>query len=87
MINKQRLEEIKSLVEDHIGQKVDFEVEKGKKRARQNSGIIETASNDIFTIKVDKGLETEHCTSFSYTELLIEHVEIVLAETGERLMN
>lgn len=87
MISKERLSDIKSIVEDNLGKEVKFEVERGKKRARKNVGVIEHATNNVFTIRVDKGLISEHCTSFTYTDVLVEHVWVNLTKTGERIMN
>lgn len=86
MIHKQRINELKSFIEEHVGEEVEFEVEKGKKRSTSSTGVISTASTNVFTVTVDQGQNTEHSTSFTYTELLTEHVEMTFTKNGQRVM-
>lgn len=85
MTTKKMLNDIKQLVEDNLGQEISFEIEKGKKRAKLSMGVLDAAFDSVFTVVVDKGTKAEHTTSFSYTDLLIDTVEIILLNSEEKL--
>lgn len=85
MTSRERIHDIRLLVQANLGQEVSLEVEKGKKRSKQSNGVIKAAFNDVFTVLVDPGLKSERIESYSYTDVLIEHIEIVFRDTEERL--
>ncbi len=80
---KNSLNEIRKIVEAHLGEKVKVRANKGRKRVEEKYGIIEETYPCLFTIKV---IEAGHKVSYSYVELLTREVEVELCSTQQKLL-
>lgn len=80
---KNSLNEIRKIIEAHLGEKVKIRANKGRKRVEEKYGVIEETYPCLFTIKV---IEAGHKISYSYAELLTREVEVELCSTHQKLL-
>lgn len=79
MKNKNALASIKEDVDSYVGKRVKLKTNQGRKKVLERVGILEKTYPHIFVVKVDdeKNKSTQRL-SFSYSDILMEVVELTL---------
>ncbi len=85
MATKETLSQIRSNLEDCVGQQVLLRTNKGKRNAKEKLAVVEAVYPSIFILSVNEGLDVQRRVSFSYSDVLTETVEITICETEERI--
>jgi len=77
--NKNALASIKENVDSYVGKRVKLKTNQGRKKVLERVGILEKTYPHIFVVKVDdeKNNSTQRL-SFSYSDILMETVELTL---------
>lgn len=76
MIVKKDISKLRDYISDRIGDKVKVKVDLGRKRIKENVGVIEKTHNNVFTVKVND--ETERRLSYSYKDIITKSVELTM---------
>ncbi|AFS77224.1 protein of unknown function DUF1021 [Gottschalkia acidurici 9a] len=77
-MQKNPLAEIRSNVENYIGQKVRLKANKGRKRTTVREGVIEGAYPSLFVVKIDGGYNSTRRVSYCYSDILTSTVELTV---------
>ncbi|WP_432662518.1 Veg family protein [Wukongibacter baidiensis] len=85
MATKETLTNLKKNVESYIGQKVILKTNKGRKRVFVKEGVLEEVYQNIFIVRIDRGLNSERKVSYSYSDILTETVEITLCSDASKI--
>jgi uncharacterized protein Veg len=77
--NKNALASIKENVDSYVGKRVKLKTNLGRKKVLERVGIVEKTYPHIFVVKVndEKNNNTQRL-SFSYSDILMETVELTL---------
>jgi len=70
------IKKIKDNLESKVGQTLKFRFNGSRNQIEEFKGKIESIYNYVFLIKIDN--EQEQIRSFSYTDVLTEHLEIFI---------
>lgn len=70
------IEKIKNKIEKNKGKILNFKFNGSRNQIETFSGSIENTYNYVFLVKLDNG--TEQIRSFSYSDVLIENLEIFI---------
>ncbi|MDV3426019.1 MAG: hypothetical protein LIR50_02365 [Bacillota bacterium] len=74
MEKKNVISEIKRDIESHVGDKVIFKANGGRRKVFVNNGIIEKVYPSIFVIRVD--CDTPRTVTYSYSDVLTKTVQL-----------
>jgi len=77
------VEEIRALVEAHIGERVYYHASNGRRKAKDADAILQRAYPCLFTLYIES---LDSTVSFRYTDLMTREVILVLESTGKKLM-
>lgn len=81
---KNILQEIRSDLESWVGNKVSLRANRGRKRVLQKEGVLEKTYPHIFVIVLEEDGYLRRL-SFTYSDILTENVEIMVAGEERRL--
>lgn len=77
--NKNALASIKENVDSYVGKRVKLKTNLGRKKVLERVGIVEKTYPHIFVVKVnDEKNNSTQRLSFSYSDILMETVELTL---------
>lgn len=79
------LEEIRGLLKENIGNRVQFKTNKGRKSVKIREGILQNTYPSLFVLGVKTGKRMRKVT-FCYTDILTERVIITVLENNTRIM-
>jgi len=85
MIGAQDLMKLIQSVKSHLGEKVRFKVNRGRKKCLVQEGIINDVYPSIFTIRVnidDRAIQT---LAYTYSDILTSDVELVVCKNNKRI--
>lgn len=80
MFDKSTISNIKNDITNNLGNNVILETNKGRQKSNTSKGVLKEAYPNVFTVCVKDENENERKLSFSYTDVLINAVEITLIE-------
>ena len=83
MISKESMQRVRRDVESYIGQEIDIKANKGRNRQEYKRGTIDSAYANVFVVKET---DSERKLSYSYTDVLINSLEITEVDDGEPLL-
>ncbi|WP_054951061.1 biofilm formation stimulator Veg [Numidum massiliense] len=75
---KNALQEIKSNLDRHIGEKIKLIVNGGRRKTVERTGVLEETYPSVFIVKLDKDLHAFDRVSYSYADILTETVELTV---------
>lgn len=77
MIRKNDLSKVESDIKNFcIGQRVRLTTNKGKKKVLTKEGVIESAYQDVFTVKFEDERSSSR-SSYNYIDVLTNTVEVI----------
>ena len=82
MAAKEVIADIKSNLDDFVGQKIKLKANRGRRRVYERTGVLEQTYPNIFVIKLDENRSIARRVSFSYTDVLTETVELTVYPEG-----
>lgn len=85
VLTYQDIRKVKGRIEKNIGQRVKLELKKGRNKTAIFVGTIESTHPSIFTVLLDKSLESSsyNRVSYSYTDVLTKSVELTLCNNEQ----
>lgn len=84
MVSKESMQKIRQDVESYIGLEIDIKANVGRNKKDPRRGTIDSAYSNLFVVReTDSGRNL----SYSYTDVLINALEITKVDNGEPLLN
>lgn len=80
------ISEIKVALKDNIGNRVQLQTNKGRKKYKIAHGIIKDIYPSLFVVQVDDG-QVERTVSFSYADVLTKTVIVTLDDTAANILS
>lgn len=80
-----RVTDIKESIQNHIGERVILRTNKGRKKIVEHEGVLESAHNSIFVVKIANSYNLSRCVSYSYSDVLTDNVELTLYQKEDKL--
>lgn len=84
MISKDSLLQVKKDVENRIGQEIYVKANMGRNKKIQTVGTIDSVFPNLFVIKEQ---DTMHKSTYTYTDILTNSLEITMLDSGESIVN
>ena len=85
LVQNNSLSEIKSNVENYLGQKVRLKANKGRRKTTVRDGIIEGIYPSIFVVKIEGGYNSVRRVSYSYSDILTSTVELTVFDQEKEI--
>lgn len=79
-MTKNVLAEIKSTLDNHIGEKIKLIVNGGRRKTVERSGVLEETYPSVFIVKLDEEQHAFERVSYSYADILTETVELTVCK-------
>ncbi|MBC9118511.1 Veg family protein [Fructobacillus fructosus] len=73
------IEEIKSRLDNHIGEAVTVVSQAGRKKFTERSGVLRSTFPSLFVVELDEDTQFKQA-SYSYAEILTKNVQVDFAE-------
>lgn len=80
------ISEIKVALKDNIGNRVQLQTNKGRKKYKIAHGVIKDIYPSLFVVQVDDG-HAERTVSFSYADVLTKTVIVTLDDTAANILS
>lgn len=80
------ISEIKVALRDNIGNRVQLQTNKGRKKYKIAHGVIKDIYPSLFVVQVDDG-QVERTVSFSYADVLTKTVIVTLDDTAANILS
>ena len=85
MIDTNALAKVKKVLESNVGEKAKLKANRGRKKSYVKEGIIHDIYPSIFTIQVNIDGRSVQTLSYTYSDVLISNVELVVCKNNERI--
>ena len=79
------IDNIRSIVEAHLGQRVKLRANMGRSKVIESEGIITQAHPSLFIIDIRSKRGKSSIHSYQYVDILTGMVELTDVESGEKL--
>ena len=77
MEGNKTLANIRRDIENHVGEKVTFKANGGRKKILVNDGVIESVHPSIFVVRLDN--DNQRTVTYSYSDVLTKTVSLYYA--------
>ena len=71
-----RLDEIKSELDHHLGQRLMLKADSGRRKTVEQSGVLAETYRSVFVVQLDQQEDALQRVSYSYADVLTETVEL-----------
>ncbi|WP_459129394.1 Veg family protein [Guggenheimella bovis] len=86
-MNRPKIVQIKEVLEEQVGNRVQLQTNRGRKKVRIAHGVITEAYPSLFVVKVDDGAAPRN-VSFSYADVLTKAVIVTFeGETENNILS
>ncbi|NMA95002.1 MAG: Veg protein [Clostridiales bacterium] len=85
MSEARSLKSIKRDVQSNIGEKVTLKVNRGRRRNITHKGVIDEIYPSVFTVIVEDDLNNVQTLSYTYSDILISSIELILCKNNEKI--
>ena len=72
--------EIKSLMDQNIGEKIIITVQLGRNKKRTRRGVLKETYRSVFVVDLEQEANTLACASYSYCDVLTKAIDVDFAE-------
>jgi uncharacterized protein Veg len=79
-MGKNVLGEIKTNLDQYIGQRIILKANGGRRKTVERSGVLEETYPAVFIVKLDEEQHNFERVSYSYADILTETVELTVCE-------
>jgi uncharacterized protein Veg len=81
-----RLDEIKSELDHHLGQRLMLKANSGRRKTVEQSGVLAETYRSVFVVQLDQQEDALQRVSYSYADVLTEAVEITIFDEANNLI-
>ena len=74
------LNDIKQILDSHLGQKLLLKVNGGRRKTIERSGVLAETYPSVFVVELDQDENSFERVSYSYADVLTETVELTFTE-------
>ncbi len=85
MLARNALHDIKSSLDELIGEKVLLRANGGRRKTIERSGVLEETYPSVFVVRLDPSDGSFERVSYSYADLLTETVELMVCKNGDNV--
>lgn len=78
----QVLQDIKDALDTHIGDKITVIAQAGRKKTIERTGTLVETYNSLFVLELDEAEDTFDRVSYSYTDILTNHIQVEYLENA-----
>ncbi|WP_020062156.1 biofilm formation stimulator Veg [Bacillus sp. 123MFChir2] len=78
-----RLDEIKSALDHHLGQRLMLKANSGRRKTIERSGVLAETYRSVFVVQLDQQEDTFQRVSYSYADVLTETVELTFYDAQD----
>ncbi|MGG0187784.1 biofilm formation stimulator Veg [Bacillus rhizoplanae] len=78
-----RLDEIKSALDHHLGQRLMLKANSGRRKTIERSGVLAETYRSVFVVQLDQQEDTLQRVSYSYADVLTETVELTFYDAQD----
>lgn len=72
--------EIKSLMDQNIGEKIIITVQLGRNKKRTRRGVLKETYRSVFVVDLEQEANTLGCVSYSYCDVLTKAIDVDFAQ-------
>lgn len=80
---KNALYDIKSKLENYVGQRIKLKANGGRRKTVERFGILEETYPSVFIVKLDEQQHAFKRVSYSYADILTETVELTIMSDSD----
>ncbi len=75
---------IRNDLESYVGNRIRLRTSQGRSKTMEGNGVLEKTYPNIFIVRLDQK-KASRLVSFSYSDLLIEVVELTILDNGDEI--
>jgi len=85
VIDAKSVDNIRKVLESNVGQKVRLKANRGRRRSCEMEGVIADTYHNLFTVQVGTDSNSVQTLSYTYSDVLISNVELVVCSNNEKI--